>query len=247
MEVHHHPHVEKKRFKEYLLEGLMIFIAVSLGFIAENVREHFSNREKEHHFIRSIITDLEKDTAALNDILHSQQLLHRSMDSALQIPIERLRNIDSQDSFYHYFLLPYSLIPTFMQEQSTIQQLRSGGFAVFKNKNAVDSISSLYTYFEGNLKLDISYTSSGYWDLAHAAEKIMILPVVATSYDEKVLKEVPNKVKVFINPDEASIQQLYNVIANYNGGYSIYILDEMVYKNKAVRLIKYLKNQYSIN
>jgi hypothetical protein len=34
MEVHHHPHVEKKNFKEYLLEGLMIFIAVTMGFFA---------------------------------------------------------------------------------------------------------------------------------------------------------------------------------------------------------------------
>jgi hypothetical protein len=33
MEVHHHPKVEKKNFKEYLLEGLMIFIAVTMGFL----------------------------------------------------------------------------------------------------------------------------------------------------------------------------------------------------------------------
>jgi hypothetical protein len=42
MEVHHHPDVEKKSFKEYLLEGLMIFIAVSLGFFAEQIREGFT-------------------------------------------------------------------------------------------------------------------------------------------------------------------------------------------------------------
>jgi hypothetical protein len=44
MEVHHHPHLphgEKKKFKEYFLEFLMIFLAVTLGFFAENVREHF--------------------------------------------------------------------------------------------------------------------------------------------------------------------------------------------------------------
>ena len=33
MEVHHHPHVEKKNFKEYFLEFLMIFLAVTLGLI----------------------------------------------------------------------------------------------------------------------------------------------------------------------------------------------------------------------
>lgn len=38
MEVHHHPHVEKKGFKEYLLEGLMIFVAVTMGFFAETIR-----------------------------------------------------------------------------------------------------------------------------------------------------------------------------------------------------------------
>jgi len=31
MEVHHHPHVEKKNFKEYFLEFLMIFLAVTMG------------------------------------------------------------------------------------------------------------------------------------------------------------------------------------------------------------------------
>jgi hypothetical protein len=36
MEVHHHPNVEKKGYKEYFLEFLMIFLAVTMGFIAEN-------------------------------------------------------------------------------------------------------------------------------------------------------------------------------------------------------------------
>lgn len=46
MEVHHHPDIEKKGLKEYLLEGLMIFLAVTLGFFAENFREHFAERKE---------------------------------------------------------------------------------------------------------------------------------------------------------------------------------------------------------
>jgi hypothetical protein len=45
MEVHHHPEVEKKGFKEYILEGLMIFIAVMMGFFAESIRENITNKE----------------------------------------------------------------------------------------------------------------------------------------------------------------------------------------------------------
>src|ERR1700744_5322911 len=45
MEVHHHPEVEKKGFKEYILEGLMIFLAVFMGFVAENISERISDHE----------------------------------------------------------------------------------------------------------------------------------------------------------------------------------------------------------
>jgi len=47
MEVHHHPTVEKKNFKEYFLEFLMIFLAVTLGFFAESYREHLVDIKKE--------------------------------------------------------------------------------------------------------------------------------------------------------------------------------------------------------
>ena len=44
MEVHHHPdlHHKRKNFREYFLEFLMIFLAVTMGFIAENFRESMS-------------------------------------------------------------------------------------------------------------------------------------------------------------------------------------------------------------
>ena len=46
MEVHHHPdlHRKKKNFKEYFLEFLMIFLAVTIGLFAENIREHLDDR-----------------------------------------------------------------------------------------------------------------------------------------------------------------------------------------------------------
>jgi hypothetical protein len=44
MEVHHHPQLEHKPkpWKEYLLEYIMIFLAVMTGFFAESYREHLS-------------------------------------------------------------------------------------------------------------------------------------------------------------------------------------------------------------
>jgi hypothetical protein len=51
MELHHHPHVEKKNFREYILEGLMIFLAVTMGFFAESIRERITDNAKEKEYI----------------------------------------------------------------------------------------------------------------------------------------------------------------------------------------------------
>ncbi len=49
MEVHKHPHhvTHKKKWGEYLLEFFMLFLAMYLGFIAENVRENSVGRHRE--------------------------------------------------------------------------------------------------------------------------------------------------------------------------------------------------------
>ena len=74
MEVHHHPHVgsdshRKKNFKEYFLEFLMIFLAVTLGFFAESLREHLVNIRNEKEYIISVKEDLLTDTSSLSHLI----------------------------------------------------------------------------------------------------------------------------------------------------------------------------------
>jgi hypothetical protein len=64
MEVHHHPHVptHAKPWKEYLLEGLMIFVAVTLGYGAENVREHYVETKKALISAKNLYVDVINDS-----------------------------------------------------------------------------------------------------------------------------------------------------------------------------------------
>jgi hypothetical protein len=64
MEVHHHPQLEHKPkpWKEYFLEFLMIFLAVTMGFFAESLREHVNDNSKENEYINSLRKDLIADT-----------------------------------------------------------------------------------------------------------------------------------------------------------------------------------------
>src|ERR1700712_1112319 len=63
MEVHHHPdlHHKAKKWKEYFLEFLMIFLAVVMGFFAESYREHLTDQTKEKEYIESLVEDLKND------------------------------------------------------------------------------------------------------------------------------------------------------------------------------------------
>jgi hypothetical protein len=64
MEVHHHPHIPKhaKPWKEYLLEGLMIFVAVTLGYGAENIREHYVETKKAIISAKNLYVDVTYDS-----------------------------------------------------------------------------------------------------------------------------------------------------------------------------------------
>src|SRR5690349_25121155 len=68
MEVHKHPHhvTHKKKWGEYLLEFSMLFLAVFLGFVAENIRESSVERHQEKEYMRLMVEDLKKDTANIN-------------------------------------------------------------------------------------------------------------------------------------------------------------------------------------
>src|ERR1700744_2603888 len=65
MEVHKHPHhvTHKKKWPEYLLEFGMLFLAVFLGFIAENIREGLLEHHRAKEYIASFYEDLQGDTA----------------------------------------------------------------------------------------------------------------------------------------------------------------------------------------
>src|SRR5665213_627903 len=98
MEVHHHPHLEHKTkpWKEYLLEGFMIFIAVMMGFIAENIREAIDNSEHVKQLTTQLVHDLKTDTAQLNKIYREETKIAQSNDSLLTLLQQPLPKADTR-------------------------------------------------------------------------------------------------------------------------------------------------------
>jgi hypothetical protein len=98
MEVHHHPdlHHKAKPWKEYLIEGLMIFIAVMMGFIAENIREDITNREHVHQLTAQLVRDLKVDIAELDTIHNFQALILKKNDTLFTLLQQPLAKADTK-------------------------------------------------------------------------------------------------------------------------------------------------------
>ena len=98
MEIYHPPdlHHSKKPWKEYLLEFLMIFLAVTLGFFAENLREYISDTRHVRQLGGQLIHDLKNDSAILNNNMSRDTLLIKKTDSLFYLLQQPLSKLDSK-------------------------------------------------------------------------------------------------------------------------------------------------------
>lgn len=179
MEVHHHPHVDsdshrKKRFKEYFLEFLMIFLAVTLGFFAENFREYLANGKREKEYIISLKEDLLTDSTILHGIIPDAQLQYKMLDS-LAILLRRAADHQSYDVGRLYYLNFYSSfgLILYSQNERTISQIRStGAYNLIRNKKCRDMITAYYISYEDIIKKEDNDVESWMDDANKMSEKI---------------------------------------------------------------------------
>lgn len=148
MEVHHHPDVEKKGIKEYILEGLMIFIAVTMGFFAESLREHINNHDKEVQYMKTFAQDLQTDSTNL--CVSLDQLDTTSKDIHLLIGLLHSPAAAAANGakMYYYARISTKNL-TFHVDDRTLTQLKnSGGYSLITNKAVVDSITNYETQID---------------------------------------------------------------------------------------------------
>jgi hypothetical protein len=150
MEVHHHPNVEKKKFKEYFLEFLMIFLAVTMGFFAENIREHFVNKDKEKEYIRSFVEDLSSDEIELPGLINAiNQQQIRPADS-LPLLLKDASTKTPANSIYYFLrgMVRQQGIHAFITDRTIAQVKNSGEMRLIRNKQISDSLIDYYKEIE---------------------------------------------------------------------------------------------------
>src|SRR5258705_4981767 len=85
MEVHAHTHSPRKKWTHYFWEFLMLFLAVFCGFLAENQREHMIEHQREKQYMRSLLEDLQTDTATIKRVYNLALIQKASLDSLIEL------------------------------------------------------------------------------------------------------------------------------------------------------------------
>ncbi len=139
MEVHHHSHHPKK-WKEYITEFLMLFLAVTLGFFAENLRESYIHKEKGKKYLHQLALDLKQDTTKINFCINFKNIKECQADSLINL-LSKVKPGDKTNDIYYYSRL-MTIREPFYGTEATLKQLQNaGGFSIIHNDELVESIN----------------------------------------------------------------------------------------------------------
>lgn len=144
MEVHAHTHTERKKIKHYLFEFLMLFLAVFAGFLAENIREHKVEKDRERIYIKNLYEDLKADTVIYSVFFINTSQALAGIDSLVHLMKSPDRNAHVAKI---YLLARIATIgtATVYPNVRTFEEMKQGGqLRLISDREVADSISLYY-------------------------------------------------------------------------------------------------------
>jgi len=149
MEVHHPHHpTHKKKWSEYIIEFVMLFAAVTLGFFAENVREHQIIEHKTEQNLQSIILDLKKDSLLIQERIKEYENASFYLEKLNDFYLEyQLNNLSKNEYLDKVLLISDSLMfgnSFYINNSSYKNTIASGSFSSINSTELKRTISNYY-------------------------------------------------------------------------------------------------------
>jgi hypothetical protein len=152
MEVHHHSH-KPKNWKEYITEFIMLFAAVTLGFLAENLREHQVINHKIEQNKIAILKDLQADSASIVKVLKGEDSCVNTFNRINNFLYLAKTNKITYNQLVDSIKATNNLIAyttTLYMNNSSFKNMQSSG--LLSNLEEGELKKTLATYYEVNFK-----------------------------------------------------------------------------------------------
>jgi hypothetical protein len=241
MEVHHIKSPRKK-ISHYFFEFLMLFFAVTLGFIAENMREHGIENRREKKLMHSLLKNLESDIHQIDSL----KTKRKSRNDSCDLLIRLLTTSPKENSSAIYF---YGRNATrrlhFRPQDGTLQQLRnSGGFRVVHDTAVLNDINAYELRLQSNQE-NIEVEEKELSEYAQVAAKIFDVRVFQAMVAKEPMTR-PEGNPPLLNYDPALLNEL-GIKLHYwkrTSASALESLDSL--KLYAQRLILRIKEEYHL-
>ena len=211
MEVHHHSHHPKK-WKEYITEFLMLFLAVSLGFMAENIREHQIEKHREIAYLKNVHEDLKLDLINIDNVFNSNTIRLQAMDTLFKI----INNNTITNEDVYYYIRNLALRATFESSHVGLDQIKSaGGLRMVKNPEIISGIQEYERALDALDKLENVRERT----LEQARFKMAVVFEPSISYEMLVGQgqgimrfNRPNKADAILQNNKQAVKELLNLV-----------------------------------
>lgn len=251
MEVHKHPHhvTHKKKWGEYLLEFFMLFLAVFLGFVAENIRESIHDREVEKTNIESLLKNLRDDNLNLEQsrIVNEKRIV--LTDSLLNLKNSNLSDADfNQHLLYYDLKLGYNNY--FQSNQSVFDQMQSSGtLRLISHTGTLDSIlryEALYKELKNQETVCSLWWTKSIDQVSLMYDLTFVSQLPEGALWDLNLNDVAKYAKAETERNSPAVKLYFNWQANERlaCGYYVKDLHKVISYNNI--LISYLKKEYNI-
>jgi hypothetical protein len=147
MEVHKHPHdvMHKKKWGEYLLEFLMIFFAVFLGFLAENKREEIVEHSRAKEFAIGLVASLNADIGQFHFLRGFRIERNKLKDSLLEV-LSKAPNPEYDSSLHRLISQALMSRVYYVPIDATWQEMKSTGALRYIKREVANSLVEYYAY-----------------------------------------------------------------------------------------------------
>ena len=224
----------------------MIFLAVTLGFIAENLREHFTERSKERQYIAGFIRNLKDDTADLRHVIESDTKQVQGLDSMLNLAHLDMA-IDSNRKSFYYFATRYLYnSSSFESNDVTMQQLKNtGDYRLIEKDHVADSLAKYDAQIRSIYSQGLFYEAY-FKEILSKLDEITDMTVLK---DSSFVREVMmiNRRLPRLRDENGKLQTLFNKIFDFQKISQAYVAYYLVPQlSNAKSLIEFLRKRYEI-
>ena len=242
MEIHQHPHLHHtKKWKDYLFEFLMLFLAVTAGFFVENQREHYIENKRAEQFSKHLLADLRLDSIFFENRKSDLQYKQKGHDKLLYLLTEKT-NATNKEILETLFPITFAYdLPV---TTTTYNQMKtSGSLRYIKNEELT---ASLQNYYDVLLPRCNKLTEASLDYFNQYINPFYLKHIRIQDYDS-FNDSLVNKQPEIINRNSQSDQELANIMGGFR---SLLKIQAITMNDPALAKIKetivLLKNEYNL-